>query len=68
MWKRLIGRPLKLVSRDCIPLITAIFSDRNEIRVVRDLHRDDAQAFINIIDKVPSTYFHLGRTGPLTST
>jgi hypothetical protein len=50
-WKDLISCPL--VTHECIPLITAIFLDKNEIRVVRSLKGDDAQTFIDKIDEVP---------------
>ena len=50
-------------------LITAIFSDDDEIQTVRSLPRNDAQVFVDIIDEVPPipVLFHLGRTGSLTS-
>ena len=64
-WKHLISRPP--TTRECIPLITAIFSDKNEIGVVQSLCGDDAQAFIDVIDEV-SVLFHLRRTGPLIQT
>ena len=35
-----------------VSLITTIFSDHNQVRVVRDLSGDGAQAFIDIIDGV----------------
>ena len=54
MWKRLIDCPP--VASEQIPLITAIFSDDDEIEVVRGLCKDDAQAFIDIVDEV-RTFF-----------
>jgi len=54
MWKRLIDSPP--VTSERIPLITAIFSDDDEIEVVRGLCKDDAQAFIDIVDEV-RTFF-----------
>ena len=33
-------------------LITAIFSDNNQIKAVSKLSGDDAQAFIDVIDEV----------------
>ena len=65
-WKRLVIRPL--VTHKCIPLIAVIFSDKNEIRAVQSLRGDDAQAFIDVIDEVPPTLFHLGRTDKLIRT
>ena len=50
-WKRLIGRPVPEFER--ISLITAIFSDNNEIGIVRSLRGDDAQVFVDRIDEVP---------------
>ena len=50
-WKHLISRPL--VTRKCIPLLMAIFSDKYETGVVQNLRGDDAQTFIDVIDEVP---------------
>ena len=33
-------------------MITAIFSDRDEVEIVKDLRGDDAQSFVNVIDEV----------------
>jgi len=52
MWKRLISCPPD--KHECILLITAIFSDKHEIGVVRSLRGDDAQAFVDVIDEVPT--------------
>ena len=50
-----------LVTQECVALITAIFSDKKEIRVVQDLDGGDAQAFIDKIDRVtPHTILHWG--------
>jgi len=49
-WKRLITHPLTIHERTS--LITAIFSDRSEIEVVRHLCGSDAQSFIDAIDEV----------------
>ena len=49
-WKHLTGRPF--VTRKCIPLLVAIFSDKYEIGVVQNLREDDAQVFIDVIDEV----------------
>ena len=56
-WKQLISHPPD--AHRCIFLIMDIFSDKDEIRVVQNLSGADAQAFINTIDKVPSTSTHL---------
>lgn len=50
MWKRLIDCPP--VTSERISLITAVFSDKDEIEVVQGLCKDDAQAFIDIVDEV----------------
>ena len=55
-WKRLISGPLPTDER--ISLITAIFSGRNEADVV-NLHGDNAQTFIDVIDEVLSHSFTL---------
>ena len=49
-WKWLINRTLTMPDR--ISLITTIFSDRNQVDVVRNLSRDDAQSFIDVVDEV----------------
>jgi hypothetical protein len=49
-WKRLISHTL--VTHERISLITTIFSDDNQVEMVRDLSGDDAQTFINTIDEV----------------
>ena len=46
----MIGGPL--AAQELIPLITAVFLDKDEIKVVRNLSGGDAQAFIDKIDKV----------------
>ena len=53
-WRRLIDRPLAMEER--IALITAIFSDHNEIEVVKGLRGGDAQSFIDVIDEVLSHF------------
>ncbi|KAF9642811.1 kinase-like protein [Thelephora ganbajun] len=50
-WKRLIDRPLATNERTS--LIKDIFTDRDEIEMVRRLHGDDAQSFVDVIDEVP---------------
>ncbi|KAF9643686.1 kinase-like protein [Thelephora ganbajun] len=49
-WKQLISHTLSTSER--ISLITSIFSDRNEVEVLRNLSGNDAQALINVIDEV----------------
>jgi len=49
-WKRLIGGSLAKEER--ISLITDLFSDRDETETVRDLHGDNAQSFVDVIDEV----------------
>ena len=50
-WKRAVELPL--ASDEQISLITDIFSDRDEIEAVKRLYGDDAQTFVDVIDKVP---------------
>jgi hypothetical protein len=49
-WKCLIDRPLTPNER--ISLINEIFSDRNEIEVVRNLRGRNAQSFVNALHEV----------------
>jgi len=49
-WRQLIKSTLNAHER--ILLITAIFSDNNQIKTVSKLSGDDAQAFIDVIDEV----------------
>ena len=51
-WERLIRSPLATHER--IFLIRTIFSDRDEVEVVRRLCGEDAQIFINVIYEVCS--------------
>ena len=46
--------------RELPSLVEAIFSGKDESGIVRCLHGDDAQLFIDVIDEVRST-FHLHR-------
>jgi len=49
-WKRLIDRfPTK---DERVPLIETIFSDRDEVEVVKCLRGDDAQSFVDVMDEV----------------
>jgi hypothetical protein len=51
-WKRLINNTLAV--HENISLITMIFSDRNQVRMVGNLSGDNAQAFVDKIDKASS--------------
>ena len=51
-WKRSIDRPIAIDKR--ITLITAIFSDRRVAEVVKRLSKEDAQAFVDVVDEVLS--------------
>ena len=53
-WRRFISHP-RATDRH-ISLVTEIFSDSNEIRVVKCLREDDAQFFIDVIDEVPPSF------------
>ena len=62
-WERLVRSPLAIHER--VILITTIFSNRDEVGMLRHLCRDDAQAFIDVIYEVRS-FFHLRGADPLT--
>jgi hypothetical protein len=49
-WKRLISHAIDTHER--ISLISAIFSDYDQVQMVKNLFGDDAQNFINVIDEV----------------
>ena len=49
-WKRSIDRPIP--TDKCISLITAIFSNRFVVEVVKRLYGEDAQAFVDVTDEV----------------
>ena len=57
-WKRMIELPP--ASDEQVSLITDIFSDRDETEVVKSLHGDDAQSFVDVIDKVLHSFFFRG--------
>ena len=42
-----------------ISLITAAFSDHDQVGMVGDLSQDDAQNFIDMLDEVSTARFHL---------
>ena len=50
VWKRLINRPLSTIEE--IYLVKAIFSDPDETEAAKRLHGQDAQAFVEVMDKV----------------
>ena len=49
-WKRSIDGPIAMDKR--ISLITAIFSNRGVAEEFKRLSRDDAQAFVDVVDEV----------------
>ena len=49
-WKRSIDRSIAVDKR--ISLIAAIFSNRSVAEAVKHLRRDDAQAFVDVVDEV----------------
>lgn len=55
--KRLISRTLSL--DEAIPLIETIFTSREEVNTIGDLHGDDAQAFVDTLHQVRSAIFPL---------
>jgi hypothetical protein len=54
-WKQLINHPLLTEEEKCT-LIMAIFSNRDEVGEVNHLCGDDAQSFVDAIDKVGAFY------------
>jgi len=58
-WKRSIDQPIAIDKR--ISLITAIFSNRGVAEAVKRLSKDDAQAFVDVVDEVISHSFIRGR-------
>jgi len=51
-WKRSIDRPIAIDQR--ISLITAIFSNHHMAEAVKCLCKEDAQAFVDVVDEVLS--------------
>jgi len=49
-WKRLIDQPIAIDKR--ISLITVIFSNHSVAEAVKCLSREDAQAFVDVVDEV----------------
>jgi len=49
-WKRLLSKTLTTPER--VSLITAIFSDHDQVEIYRHLSRTDAQTFIDMMDEV----------------
>jgi len=60
-WKQLITHTLTTDGR--ISLITEVFSDTNQVGVVGRLVGDDAQAFVDIVDKVRLPVLPLPKNG-----
>ena len=59
-WKRLIGHTLAMDEQ--ISLITAIFSDENQVEMVQHLSGNDAQAFVDTISEVSFCTFSLPKS------
>ena len=51
-WKRLINRTFS--SHEFISLIEAMSTSEDELKIIRDLHGDDAQAFVDAVQEVRS--------------
>jgi len=54
VWKRSVDQPIAIDKR--ISLITAIFSNHRVADAVKCLCREDAQAFVDVIDEVLSHF------------
>lgn len=50
MWKTLTSDALDI--HKCIPLVTTLFSDPNQIKMIENLDVDDAQTFVDRMDEV----------------
>ena len=59
-WKRLISR--SLLPFEVISLIEAVFTSKDEVKMICDLRGDDAQTFINTIHEVRIVFFPSGGT------
>ena len=55
VWKQLINPSLSVDER--IGVITTLFSDCNEAKVIKYLSGEDAQAFVDVIDEVSIPLF-----------
>ena len=65
-WKRLTHHPLS--PSDRVPLVTDLFSDRDEVQeAVKHISTDEAQSFVDVLDEVP-LHFYPKRVGSLTGT
>ena len=62
-WKRLINPTVSTDER--VNLIDSIFSDHDEIAVLEYISRDDAQAFVDVIDKVSARALLPLKNGPV---
>jgi hypothetical protein len=60
-WKQLANHTLTM--HEHISLVTAIFSDHNEVQMVRSLCGEDAQTFVDMITEVGLHTLHLRMTG-----
>ena len=59
-WEQLIGASHTLTKNECVALIMEIFSDHNQVRVVvGQLSGNNAQVFIDAVDKVYHTVLSL---------
>jgi hypothetical protein len=56
-WEQLLSHTLPAHERSS--LIVTTFSDHNQVKAIEDLSGDDAQNFIDMIDAVGATHFHL---------
>jgi len=54
-WKRLISH--SLTAHERTTLIATIFSDHNQVEMVRQLSGNDAQSFVDMIDEVSPCAF-----------
>ena len=59
-WKRLISDTLTMEER--ITLIVEIFSDLDQVKMVRNLSGDDAQTFINVTDEASFYIFFTSKS------
>ena len=59
-WKRLISGALTTNERTS--LIMTIFSDSNQVEIIKHLSGDDAQTFVDTVDDVSSRTFSLPRS------
>ena len=65
VWKHLIDSPLTTGER--VSLIADLFSDPDEVKILKTLSGSDAQSVIDVIDEVLS-HPRVRMTSPLTQT